>query len=337
MTRSEDSDPPVISVVVPIYRCADSLSELYRRLKSTLVESEIEFELVFIDDRSPDNAWGILQELATNDSRVKVVRLSRNFGQQAAITAGLEYAAGEWVVVMDGDLEDPPEQIPELYKKATEGFDIVYAKRKSIQHSSLRKLASRLYFVLLSRLSQVEIDERHGNFTIISRRVVQSFLRFTDVDRHYLLILKWLGFNSAAIEYDRDIRVHGKSAYSLFSLVQHAFDGLFFQTTILLRWIVYLGFLVSLSGLTLAMYYVVRYFTNGSFPLGWTTIVVLLLVLSGFIITSTGVAALYVGKVFRQVKGRPLYLVSDCLNQPPADAKRDLETQPSLLRRASRN
>ena len=304
-----------ISVVMPVYRCEGSLQELHRRLTETLRRLGVTYELVFIDDRSPGEDWAILQRLAMIDPHVHAFRLSRNFGQQAAITAGLAQAVGKWVVVMDADLEDPPEEIPRLYELAQTGYEIVYGKRRVRQHSPLRRLCSNLYFKLLGMLTQCYIDSDYGTFTLLSRKVVNAFLTVGDVDRHYLLILHWLGYSSAVLEYDRHGRLHGRSAYSMISLVTHAFSGLFFQTTLLLRWIVYLGFMISGCGVALAAAYTYRYYAYNVFPLGWTTLVVLQLLLAGFIIMSTGVSALYIGKVFQQVKARPLFVIAETAHE----------------------
>lgn len=302
-----------ISVVIPVYGCTECLSALYSRLISALRGITNDYEIILVDDCGRDYAWNVLKELAQNDRKVVAIRLSRNFGQHAAITAGLSQSTGEWVVVMDCDLQDPPEEIAKLFAKALEGYDIVYAKRKQKKHSLLRRLAAEGYSKVLKLFTSAKIDGEFGSFSICSRKVVNSFLEFKDEDRHYLHILHWLGFRSIAIEYEHADRYAGSSSYNLRNLIRHALDGLFFQTTVLLRWIVYLGFLISLLGVVLALYYVYRYVAFSA-PPGWTSLAVLILIMSGFIIASLGVVALYIGRIFDQVRERPIFVIDEKIN-----------------------
>jgi len=242
-----------LSVVVPVYSCEASLRELHRRLTESLAWTEGSYELVFIEDRSPDDSWGVLEELAQNDPHMRAFRLSRNFGQHAAITAGLSKARGRRTVVMDCDLQDPPEEIRRLYDKAVEGYDIVLARRTQKRSSLFRRLASKGYFALLNTFAGTAIDPGHGSFSIIDRKVVDSFLEFKDRDRHYLFVLYWLGYNQASIEYEHAPRASGKSAYTVRRLLAHALGGVFFQTTILLRWVIYVGFFLAALGVMIAL------------------------------------------------------------------------------------
>jgi glycosyltransferase involved in cell wall biosynthesis len=308
-----------LSVVVPVYKCDECLRHLYERLDAALTGVVSSFELVFVDDRSPDDSWATLLELAHRDSRVRVIRLSRNFGQHAAITAGLEYASGEWIAVMDCDLQDPPEQIPMLYERAQDGFDVVLARRVGKGRSFFRHLASAGYFRVLNALLGTSFDAGFGNFSVISHKVRNEFLRMRDKDRHYLMILRWLGFGTTSVDFPYAGRYAGESSYTFGMLLRFAFDGLFFQTTTLLRWIVYLGFAVSGLGVLLAVFFVVNYFVGHPYA-GWTSLGVLLLLLGGFIIVSTGVTGLYVGKIFVQAKDRPLYVVDKVVEAGVATA-----------------
>jgi len=297
-----------LSVVVPVYGCKGCLLALHDRLRAALSGITSSFEIVLVDDRSPDGAWETIVELAREDHAVRGFRLSRNFGQHAAITAGLAQSRGRWAVVMDCDLQEPPEVIPQLYAKAQEGYDIVYTRRKGRTGSRLRAAAGRTYMRLRRFLLRTGDATNAGTLSIVSRKVVDSFLTLRDKDREYLIVLEWLGFRHATIEVERAARYEGRSSYTPGRLLQVAVAGMFFQTTILLRWIVFLGFFVALAGVLLAGYYVYTYFTSTPLP-GYTSLAVLLLLLGGFIIVSIGVIGLYVGKVFEQVKGRPLFLI----------------------------
>jgi polyisoprenyl-phosphate glycosyltransferase len=305
-------DPVEISVVIPAYGCREALRALHERTATALRNLGCTYEIVLVDDCDDEGSWDVAAELARADTAVKAYRLSRNFGQHAAITAGLAQCTGRWAVVMDCDLQDPPENIPDLYRKALEGNDVVLARRKMKRHSFFRRVASRIYFRLMNSLATARLDGEFGSFSIISRKVIDAFLRFQDRDRHYLFILNWLGFRTAAIEYEHADRHSGGSSYTFRHLVRHAIDGMFFQTTVLLRWIVYVGFWISLAGFLLAAYYLYMYLVHSVYP-GFTSLAVLILVIGGFIIMSTGVAGLYIGKVFDQVKGRPLYVIDQAI------------------------
>jgi glycosyltransferase involved in cell wall biosynthesis len=297
-----------ISVVVPVYGCRGCLEALHERLVTSLEPIARDFEIVLVDDRSPDGAWEAIEALAERDPRVRGFRLSRNFGQHAAITAGLAQSRGRWTVVMDCDLQEPPEEIPRLYATAREGYEVVHTRRRRGPESWPRRVAGRAYFRLRNVFLGTRTGTDHGTLSILARPVVDAFLRLGDRDREYLIALDWLGFRSATLEVDRAERHEGRSSYTLGRLARVAVDGLFFQTTTLLRWIVAVGFLIAIAGLGLAVYDIVLYATSGSLP-GYTSLAVLVLVLGGFIITSLGVVGLYVGKIFEQVKGRPLFVI----------------------------
>lgn len=299
-----------LSVVVPVYGCAGTLRDLHARVTETLSRLVDRFELILVDDRAEDGAWPVMRELAEADPRVIACRLSRNFGQQLAITAGLEQCSGEYAVVMDCDLQDPPEAIAELYAEAKKGFDIVFAKRKSEYQSARRRFSNRLYFKLLGFVARHRIDGELGSFSIISRRVIDAFLRFNERDRHYLMVLNWLGFETATIDYRRDARSVGTSSYSLGKLLALALSGIFFTTTRLLHWVVYAGIGLALAGVLLAVFFVIHWMFYGAFA-GWTSLIVVQLVLSGIVILCIGVTALYVGKIFEAAQRRPLYVMQE--------------------------
>jgi len=299
------------SVVVPVYGCEPCLRELHARLRAALSALGGSFEMVFVDDCGKDRSWDVLEELAAADAAVRAIRLSRNFGQHAAITAGLAESTGEWVVVMDCDLQEPPEEIPRLWEAARQGFDVVLGRRRQRQHAWPRRLAARLYFRFLSLAVGRRLEGEYGSFSMISRKVVREFLRFKDRDRQYLFIVHWLGFRATTIEYDHAARRAGRSAYSLRALMGIAFAGLFAHSTLFLRWIVTLGLFVSAGGLALAAYFLYRYLAHDTVPPGFTSLAVLIVVLGGMGIFTTGVTGLYVGRTFEQVKERPLYVVDE--------------------------
>jgi dolichol-phosphate mannosyltransferase len=302
-------DDILLTVVVPVYGCADCLVALHRRLTDSLTLITDRYELVFVDDRSVDDGWEVLLRLAREDSHVRAFRLSRNFGQDAAITAGLTQARGQWTVVMDCDLQEAPEDIPRLWAAAGEGYDIVRTVRRGWHHSAFRRGTSRIY-----RRLTLETDVRpdYSNLSLLSRRVVDAFLRLKDRDREYMIALDWLGFDSTAIEIEHHERHSGESGYTLRRLFRVALDGMFFRSTVLLRLVVLLGFVVAFAGIVVAAFEIADYFLEPqkSVP-GYTSLAVLVLVLAGFIIVSVGVVGLYVGRIFEQVKNRPLFLIDE--------------------------
>ncbi len=311
-----------ISVVAPVYGCRDCLLELHRRVCSVLEGLGVSFELILVDDGSPDDAWAVLRELSMRDRRVCALRLSRNFGQHAAITAGLAASRGNWVAVIDCDLQDPPEEIPRLYAKALEGYDVVLSRREERLESLPRRLAAGAYFRFHNLIAKGNLHTNYTNLSVISRKVVQSFLSLRDRDRQYLLILHWLGFRRAELEVRQSDRHVGKSSYSFRSLVKVALDGLFFQSTVLLRWVIYLGFLLATLGAALAGYALIDWMAGHHLP-SWTALPIFALLLAAFIIISGGVTGLYVGKIFDQVKGRPLFVVDEIAGREEGDPERD--------------
>jgi dolichol-phosphate mannosyltransferase len=290
---------------------------LHERLTASLAGVTPSYELVFIDDRSVDGGWEVLRRLAGSDAHVRAYRMSRNFGQDAAITAGLAQARGEWAVIMDCDLQEAPEDIPRLWAAAGEGYDVVRTTRRGWRHSAFRRWTSRAY-----RRLTLETDTRpdYSNLSLISRRVVDAFLRLHDRDREFMIALDWLGFDSTTIEIEHHDRHDGESGYTFVGLVRVALDGMFFRSTVLLRLVVLVGFVVALAGVVVALFEVVDYFAepDKSVP-GYTSLAVLLLLLAGFIICSIGVVGLYVGRIFEQVKDRPLYLLDAAAEGPGAD------------------
>ncbi len=311
----------IISVVVPVYGCADCLVALHARLTASVAQITDSYEFVFVDDRSHDDGWSVLERLAAQDEHVRAFRLSRNFGQDAAITAGLAEAEGDWAVVMDCDLQEAPEDIPRLWAAAGEGYDIVRTTRRGWRHSAFRRWTSRTY-----RRLTMETDVRpdYSNLSLLSRRVIDAFLRLHDRDREYMIALDWLGFDSTAIEIEHHERHAGQSGYTLRRLIRVAIDGMFFRSTVLLRLVVLLGFVVALIGVVVAGFEVADYFLESQKRVpGYTSLAVLLLVLAGFIIVSVGVVGLYVGRIFEQVKDRPLFLIDRQATPPARTPSRD--------------
>jgi dolichol-phosphate mannosyltransferase len=265
------------------------------------------YEIVLVDDRGPKDQWPIISELMALYPHVRPIRMSRNYGQQIAITAGLAECRGDFAVVMDCDLQDPPEFIPELLKAGRAGYDIVYASRRQGDPRT-RKFVNRLYFWLMSAVAGYRVDPDQGSFSLISRQVIDAYLRFGERERHYLFILRWLGFNSTTLAYERHDRKVGKSSYTFWTLITHALQGFFFQSTAPLQWILWLGLSSAGASVILGLFFVVNGIL-GRPPEGFTALIVIELLMGGIVLTCLGAVGLYIARIFDAIKNRPLYVI----------------------------
>ncbi|MCB0338133.1 MAG: glycosyltransferase family 2 protein [Bdellovibrionales bacterium] len=307
---------PLISIVSPVYFARDIVDPLVSRIQEALSHVCDDYEIVLVNDGSTDGSWQKIEENCQRDSRVKGVNLSRNFGQHQAITAGLTFASGQYVVVMDCDLQDDPKYIPELLAKAHEGFEIVYTVKDQRVHSRFKNFTAACWNTIFNWLLENKSfhgDGRVGAYSLLSRKVVDAFLQVPDVHRHYLSVLRWLGFPSSSIRVEHAQRHSGRSSYTFRKLLEHAIDGITSQSTRLLRLSVGIGIGFCLLSLLSALLLITMYFLQGFQP-GWTSLIVLILLSTGVVLMSMGVLGIYVGKMFEQVKGRPLFLVDEALN-----------------------
>jgi len=305
---SLDNNQKSISVVIPVYGCRDCLKTLCEQLDQQLAALTENYEIILIDDRSPDNWWDMLPELQDKHPAVKGIRLSRNYGQQIVITAGLGAAKGDYVAVMDCDLQDPPSLLPELLAKLQDGYDLVLGRRITRQHALHRRLAAKAYAAISSKLTDSKVDGTQGAYSILSRKVVDAFLLFEEQERYYLSILRSLGFKVGTVDFSHRPRHAGKSSYHFRDLVGIGVNGILLQGTTALHWIVGFGFFVSICGVLAAVYLVWRYIFTISQP-GWTSLIVLILLCTGVTLMSLGFIGLYIGKIFEQTRRRPLYVI----------------------------
>jgi len=305
---------PLISVVSPVYCCANCLRELCARLASTLAAISESYEIILIDDASPDAAWQVVRELCASDPRIKAVGLSRNFGQHYAIAAGLEHARGNWIVVMDCDLQDRPEEIGKLYEKALEGHDIVFAERETRQDSWLKRNSSRAFIALLNYLSGADYDYRTANFGVYSRAVVDSVRSMGDQSRFFPVMVRWTGFRSTSVPVQHDARSDGRSAYSLRRLLRLALDIILSYSDKPLRLVAALGIIVSVIALGMTAFSLFRYLHGDVTVAGYTSVIASMWLLAGVTLFCMGIIGLYVGRVFESVKSRPVFIVRERLN-----------------------
>jgi len=298
-----------ISVVTPVYRAEGCLEELYRRLLAALSGITQDFEIIMVEDCGGDRSWEIIQGLARRDARGKGIQFSRNFGQHYGITAGLDYCDGDWVVVMDCDLQDRPEEIPRLYARAREGYDVVLARRGRRSDGAAKRLASWLFYRLFSWLADIDYDSQTGNFRIVSRKVVASFCQMREQLRFFGGQVKWMGFPTAAIEVRHDERYAGPSTYTAAKLWRLAAETIVAYSDKPLRLSVRFGFVLALLAFCYGIYIIVRALLYGSPITGWSSLIASIYFIGGIIIAILGVIGIYLGKAFDEAKKRPLYIV----------------------------
>ena len=302
---------PLISIVSPVYGCRDSLDDLYTRVKDSVSQITDDFELIFVNDRSPDNAWEKIKELAKKDKRVKGINLSRNFGQHKAISAGIDYAKGDWIVVMDCDLQDRPEEIVNLYNKAIQGYDVVFGKRTGRKDSITKKFFSTLFIKVYDYLSGTKTDMSIGNFSIISKKVADNLKKMSGQHRPYSFFVIWLGFNRTSIPVQHAKREVGQSSYNFKKLVELAFDNIVSQSNKLLKVSTYMGFVITLISIIYIIYLVLKYILTDEIVPGWTSTMVSIYLMSGLLFLFLGIIGTYIGKIFDETKNRPLYIVDE--------------------------
>ena len=304
---------PKISVVAPVYGCCGSLKELYERLKQTLSTISEDFEIILVNDASPDDSWSVIRELVGEDDRIKGINLSRNFGQHKAIAAGLHHAQGDWVVVMDCDLQDRPEEIVKLYNKAQEGYDAVFGQRIGRQDSRRKRWTSRAFIAIYDYLSDSKTDPTIGNFSIISRKVVEGLMQFKEQHHAYTFFVIWLGFKRTYVEVEHAKREIGKSSYNFKRLIQLATDNIVSQSNKLLRMSIKFGFAMAFFSALYALYLVLKYFATDEIIPGWTSVMVSIYFIGGLLFANFGLIGLYIGKIFDETKDRPLYVIDEII------------------------
>ncbi len=302
-----------ISVVVPVYGCRAALDELHRRLVESLVKITDDYEIILVNDNCPQNSWEVIEKICERDTHVKGIELSRNFGQMKAILAGLDRAKGDWIVVMDCDLQDRPEEIPRLYEKAQEGFDIVFARRANRKDSKFKVFLANAFYKVYEFATDGSYDGALCNFSIVKRDVVANYCRMREYHRGYVMYMRWLGYRQAVVDVQHDERFEGRSSYSLKKRIDMAIELLTSQSDRLLRLFAKLGFAMSfISFLIIIGLVIYKYVADVS--IGWTSMIATTILIGGMIIMVIGVVGMYVGNIFMQTKNRPLYVVRQALN-----------------------
>ena len=321
----------LLSVIAPLYNEEQTVRELHRRVAAAL--GELPFELILIDDGSRDGTRALLHEIASADPRVRVIRLSRNFGHQAALTAGLDHARGDATVMLDADLQDPPELIPEMVERWRDGADVVYAVREERAGETRTKLATaRWFYRLFARISKVDLEQNSGDFRLLDRRALDALLSMRERSRFLRGMTVWVGFNQTSVAYQRDPRFAGDTKFTLRKMMRFSLDAISSFSNLPLQMATLFGFVFSAIAF-LAIPVAIGFRIAGEFVPGVATILLVVLLLGGIQLITVGIIGEYLGRVYDEVKRRPLYLVSEQLNMGPEEPPGvELQHEPAAQR-----
>jgi dolichol-phosphate mannosyltransferase len=299
------------SIIAPIFNEERILPELFRRLSGVLSELDAPAEVILVDDGSRDRSFDLMREFSAQDKRFRMIRLSRNFGHQVAISAGLDHARGDAVVFMDGDLQDPPELIPTMIRHWKAGHQVVYTVKRSRKENALKRLAFRGFYSVMQSLSSVRIPAEAGNFSLLDRKAADTLRSMPERNRYISGLRAWIGYRQIGIEYDRDARYAGKPRMTLLRLMRLAFDGIFSFSLVPLRLATVIGFLAAFVAFLGMLFVLYEKLISGRAILGWTSTIVSVTFLGGLILMTLGIVGEYVGRIYDEVKHRPLYIVSE--------------------------
>jgi len=306
-----------ISVVIPVYGCKNGLKPLHERLTASLGAITNDYEIILVNDCCPQNSWEEIRGICERDSRVTGINFSRNFGQIRAITAGLDQSKGDWVVVMDCDLQDRPEDIEILYNKAKEGYDVVFCRREHRKGKLLTKFFSGMFYKAFSYFTDSNYDPQISNFSICRRIVIDNYCKMREQNRAYAIFIRWLGFDSAFVNIEHNDRIEGKSSYSFRRRINLAMEIITAQSNKMLQLSIKIGFAMSLISLIVGVYHIVANWLTETRVniMGWTSMFVSMFFLAGLVLINLGVIGIYIGNIFDEVKSRPLYVIKDILNR----------------------
>lgn len=306
---------PSLSIVIPVYGCKEALPELHERLTKTLSKITANYEIILVNDACPQNSWETITGICKTDSHVVGIELSRNFGQMKAILAGLDYATKDYIVVMDCDLQDKPEEIPKLLNELVKGYDVVFAKRTNRQDKKRKVLLANLFYKFYSFAVGQKYDPELCNFSIMTKDVAKAYCSMREEHRAFVMYLKWLGFKQTSIAVEHSKRKAGKSSYSLKKRIKLAMEILLSQSDKFLRLIVGLGIIMSVISFIAIVIIVICHITIPAQVPGWTSTIAAICLMGSINIVVTGIVGLYVGNIFIQVKERPLYIIRTILNK----------------------
>jgi polyisoprenyl-phosphate glycosyltransferase len=304
---------PEISVVIPIYNEALNINLLHNRLAEVMQKMQISYEMIFVNDGSRDNSIELIKELAKQYQEIKYIDLSRNFGHQIAVSAGLDKAEGEKVVIIDADLQDPPELIMDLYAKMKEGYEVVYAKRKRRKGEGFLKLmTAKAFYRILANITTIDIPVDTGDFRLMDRKVVEGLCQMPETHKFLRGQISWIGYRQTFVEYERSERNAGKTGYTYRKMFKFAIDGITAFSNFPIKIVTFIGFFVSFVAFLMILYtFYAKYFTNQDIERGWASIMVGILFLGGVQLISIGILGEYISRINTDVRKRPLYFIKD--------------------------
>jgi dolichol-phosphate mannosyltransferase len=308
-------DTKKISVIIPVFNEEGSISELLNRLHTVLKQLKFSSEIIMVDDGSTDGTLPILQEFANRKNEIKLIVFSRNFGNQAAVSAGLDYSTGDCAIIMDADLQDPPELLPDLIAKWQEGFEVVFAQRIARKGESLfKRMTASIFYRLLQKLTQVDIPPDTGDFRLIDRKVITALNEMPEKNRFMRGMISWTGFRQTGITYVRDERFAGETKFPFFKMLKFALTGITSFSFVPLQLASYFGFIVSAGAFISGLYVLyLKFFTDQTIQ-GWTSLMIALLFLGGIQLITLGIIGEYIGRMSEEVKQRPEYLIRETVN-----------------------
>jgi len=301
-----------VSVIVPVFNESEVLPLFHRRLKDVLSKLPFNYEIIYINDGSGDGTWDLVNELKNKEPQIALIDLSRNFGKELALSAGLDYAKGDAVVVIDADLQDPPELIPELLNHWQQGFDVIYAKRTTRHGETwFKKFSAHYFYKIIHRLSNIPIPEDTGDFRVLSKRAVFALRQCKEHHRFMKGLFSWIGFKQTAVLYERAPRAKGETKWNYLKLWELALEGITSFTIVPLKCASYLGFLTAFSAFLYALFIIYKTLRFGESVQGYPSLMVVMLFLGGIQLITLGIIGEYLGRTFNESKQRPLYLVQD--------------------------
>lgn len=299
-----------ISIVIPIYNEQEGIPELYNRLRASVEKISADYEMIFVNDGSKDNSLAELIRLSQQDSRVFYIQFSRNFGHQIAVTAGLDRCTGQSIVIIDGDLQDPPELIVDLYNKHKEGFDVVYAARRKRKGEGLfKKITAKLFYRIMKRITSIDIPLDTGDFRLMDQKVVAYLKQMPEQNKFLRGQIAWLGFRQTQVLFERDERKHGKSGYPLSKMLRFALDGITSFSDKPLEMVSRLGFFVSLVSFIVILYALYSHYLLNQTITGWTSLIISSMFIGGIQLISIGIIGEYISRINKNVLNRPIYII----------------------------
>lgn len=303
-----------LSVVVPVYGCPAAVKPLCARLQAVLTKITEAYEIILVNDGCPKNSWAEIEQVCAKEQRIVGINLSRNFGQINATNAGIEYSTGEYVILLDCDLQDPPEAILELYEKIKQGYDIVFAGRKDRKDNVVVKFLSRQFYKVYNYMVEGYYNPDIGNFCMVTRRVVDEYCALPEHNKSFTTILSWMGYRSAMVMIEAEERLEGKSSYNMRKKIHLAVDMITFQSNKPLLFFIKLGLVIGALALFYILYQLLVYIFVGGAPSGWMSLIAVVSLLGGLQLVSMGVIGIYIGNIFNETKKRKSYFIQEIRN-----------------------